>query len=84
MPWHALPHMPQLAASVIRFAHVAPHGVSPAPQSMHPPPVHTCISVHAVVQSPQCWRSVMTSTHEREQSINAAGQASMHMPSAQT
>jgi hypothetical protein len=45
---HALPHVPQFAASVWRFTHAAPHAVSGALHEVaHAPAAHACPWLHA-------------------------------------
>jgi hypothetical protein len=68
---HAIPHVPQCIESVCRFAHVAPHRVSP---DGHPqtPALHAMPVPHAFVHEPHCALLVCRSTHVPLQSVSAS------------
>jgi hypothetical protein len=63
-PVHALPHCPQLAASLARLAQLAPQGVVPLGQDVpHWLWEHSCPPEQAVAQSPQWLPSFVRSKH---------------------
>jgi hypothetical protein len=65
-----MPHMPQWRGSVIRFAHDAPHMVSPSAH-MQVPAMQTPPAPQSVSQSPQWVGSTRRSTQPPPQSVRA-------------
>jgi hypothetical protein len=74
-----VPHVPQLALSVCRFAQKA---LEPDPQTVKPavhvvrqcPAEHACPGEHIIPHDPQLALSVIVETHAPEQFSCAAGQ----------
>ena len=59
---HTVPHDPQLAVSLLRFAQVVPQYVVP-PGHPHTPPTHDWPVGHTRPHDPQLLRSVAVLTH---------------------
>ena len=82
---HVVPHAPQLALSVCRFAQLAPHTVSPAPQfGRHVPAEHAWPAGQCVPHAPQLWSSVRRFTHSVPHAVCPAGHDTLHIPAMQT
>jgi hypothetical protein len=65
---HAMPHAPQLVASVIRLLHVPEQSVWPLAQA-HWPALQVCPLPHAMPHVPQLAASVIRLLHVPEQSV---------------
>lgn len=93
----AWPQLPQLFRSTWRSAQNLPPPASTPPSAgatavqvirfvaqfnAQCPIEHTCPAAHAVVQLPQCIRSVWTSAQMPPHAISGEGQSSAHMPPA--
>ena len=68
LPEHAMPHLPQLAPSLLVSTHLPPHAVKPASQlTSHVPLLHTAEPLagvgHLLPQVPQLSTLVDTSMH---------------------
>lgn len=66
-------HAPQLAVSLVKFAQLLPHAVSPEPHvSAHLPAEHTEPEAHTVPHVPQLLPSDCTSTQPELHSVRLA------------
>ncbi len=74
-----VPHVPQAAASVCRFAHRPPHTTWPAGH-MQTPAVHSEPPGHARPQAPQLAGSVLKFEHTPLQSVSPAAHATQAPP----
>ena len=78
---HALPHIPQLARSLVRSRQVPVQFVRPAPQFVvHTASLHTCPGAQRVPQTPQFARSERRSTQRPPQLLWPVGQISRQVP----
>lgn len=75
---HAWPQLPQLLLLLVRSTQAPPQPVIAAPQQT--PAEQVVPAPHAVLQPPQWFESVCSSTHAPAQQVEPAAQALPHMP----
>jgi len=78
----ALPHAPQLEASVLRSTQTPAHLVPP-PGHAQTPSMHVAPPEQAMPQPPQFEASRFGSTHTPAQAVRSVAQIVMHVPALQ-